>query len=244
MQKNLDLNNTLIDFNQVSKEIADQCILHEISLSFKKGEFVCLLGESGSGKTTLLNIVNGLIKEDSGTVSVMGKIGMAFQNGALLPWLSVYENIELPLLSLGIEKEEQKKKVDEAISLVGLAEFKDTLPRFLSGGQRQRVGIARALAYGADILLLDEPFSALDIKTSSELENDLLSLWKETELTIIMVSHNINEAVSLASRVVIIENGIVKENREQKAPYPRDMSSSENVMLSKDIKDIFMKMKH
>lgn len=200
-------------------------ILKDVTLSIAPDTFTILVGASGSGKTTLLRLIAGLLKARMGTVSVEGKVAVVFQNGALLPWRTARENIALPLLALGEKQNEIEKNTRIALSRVGLLELANKYPRELSGGERQRVGIARALAVKPDILLLDEPFSALDINTAEKLRADLLNIWKELKLTVLMISHSVEEAAELAQVVYALKNGELKEAIHVNLPYPRDIAS-------------------
>ncbi len=211
----------LIKFTNVSKSFeGDKDIaLKDVSLEVAEGEFVCVIGPSGGGKSTILKIIAGLEDADSGTVVKPENIAMVFQAGALLPWLTVAENI-----AIGIADEERRKKneaCDRYITMMGLRGLEQKYPRDLSGGQRQRVGIARALAVNPTVLLLDEPFSALDPKTTEELHQDLIRIWQETRKTIVMVSHSIEEAVALADRVLLIKNYTVEHTFTIALPRPR-----------------------
>jgi len=199
--------------------------LKDVSLSIAPDTFTVLVGASGSGKTTLLRLVAGLLQAHMGTVHVKGKVAVVFQNGALLPWRTARENVALPLEALDEHEKEIEKNTRIALSQVGLLELADKYPRELSGGERQRVGIARALAVKPDILLLDEPFSALDINTAERLRTDLLNIWKELKLTVLMISHSVEEAAELAQTVYAIKDGKLKEAIHVNLPYPRDIAS-------------------
>jgi NitT/TauT family transport system ATP-binding protein len=195
--------------------------LKGVDLHVESGEFVSIIGPSGCGKSTLLRIIAGLEDGDKGTVDVPGTVSMVFQGGALLPWLTVEENAAFGLTSKGKNKKHSLIEVASYLELVGLKDFAQKYPHELSGGQRQRVGIARALAVKPDVLLLDEPFSALDPKTTHELHVDLLKIWRERKLTVLMVSHLIEEAVSLSDRVILMKNGDIEEIFHIHLPYPR-----------------------
>lgn len=224
MLKNSDLNKAtitpiaqapLVSFQSVSKTYPlasdGEVALRDISLSVSSGEFVCIIGPSGCGKSTLLKIVAGLEEASSGTIQRPPSTAMVFQNAALFPWLSVIENAAIGLRAHGVPNFRARKIAHAFLASLGLAELAEKLPRELSGGQRQRVGIARALAVKPSLLLLDEPFSALDPKTTHQLHEDLLKMWRETGVTIIMISHLIEEAVSLGQRILLMENGSVTE---------------------------------
>lgn len=236
---------TLIHIENVSKSFisADKqelLVLDSINFKLKEGEIVSLLGKSGSGKSTLLRLMAGLIKPTNGSLfyreqpisgPVRG-IAMVFQSFALLPWLSVLENVELGLEAMGIESKERRKRALKAIDTIGLDGFESAYPKELSGGMRQRVGFARALVVEPDILLMDEPFSALDILTTDNLRNDLLELWnsKRTKIKgIICVTHDIEEAILMANRVVIFASdpGTIQSEIKVDLPYPRDTESKE-----------------
>lgn len=202
------------------------------------------MGKSGSGKSTLLRIIAGLIAPSSGTVTYRGKpvtrpvegIAMVFQSFALMPWLTVLENVELGLEAQGISREERRHRAIEAIDIIGLDGFESAFPKELSGGMRQRVGFARALVINPDVLLMDEPFSALDVLTAENLKSDLLELWKEKKTNtngILLVTHNIEEAATLADRIVIFGNdpGYIRAELPVTLPQPRDPESPEYLAL-------------
>jgi NitT/TauT family transport system ATP-binding protein len=194
-----------------------QKVLDNISLEFKPGEIVAILGKSGSGKSTLLRIIAGFVKSTKGKVLFNAKsksndccdISMIFQTFALFPWLNVLENVELGLESLGFSKHECDRQALEAIDMIGLDGFESAYPKELSGGMKQRVGFARALVLRPKILLMDEPFSALDTLTSNTLKNDFLDLWvggKTSMQSIILVTHSIEEAVTMADKVLVLSS--------------------------------------
>lgn len=242
MQNNSNLNN-IIEFRDVGRYFpkAKFQALSHISFSVKSGEFLCLIGPSGSGKTTILRLISGLDATKEGIVKRPSNVGMVFQNGALLPWLSVFDNVALALVQDTLSKKDIENRVVQYLQMTGLTELYAKYPRELSGGQRQRVGIARALASEPDVLLLDEPFSALDIKTTEELHRDLLKIWKETGKTIVMISHSIEEAVTLADRVALIEHGNLIEIFTIDMPRPRH---ERNELFTKEvmkIRTVFMK---
>ncbi len=215
--------NNLIVFKDVAKiyEPTKEVALRDVSFSVPAGKFTCIIGPSGGGKSTVLKLIAGLEQPSSGTIVSPSHSAMVFQAGALLPWLSVYENIALGL-SVRHESEVRiRTTVEKYIALVGLSGMEKKCPRELSGGQRQRVGIARALAVDPEVLLLDEPFSALDPKTTEELHQDLLKIWSATGKTIVMVSHLIEEAVALADEVILIKDFTVARTFPISLPRPR-----------------------
>jgi NitT/TauT family transport system ATP-binding protein len=209
-------------------------VLDNVNFELYEGEIVALLGKSGSGKSTLLRIIAGLSEPSSGTVTyrdqpVQGPVfgmAMVFQNFALLPWLTVLENVELGLEALGVPRDERRTRALKAIDIIGLDGFESAFPKELSGGMRQRVGFARALVVNPDILLMDEPFSALDVLTAENLKSDLLDLW-ETKQTgtrgILFVTHNIEEAVLLANRIIVFDSdpGSIRAELKVDLLYPR-----------------------
>ena len=210
-------------------------VLEDISLDISSGEFVAIVGPSGSGKSTLLRIIAGLIPASSGTVSYNGHpqtgvnldCSMVFQSFALLPWLTVLENVELGLDARGLPRDVCRKKANFYIDKVGLDGYEEAYPRELSGGMKQRVGFARALAVEPKILLMDEPFSALDALTTINLREELIDLFRDPEILIsiaILVTHTIEEAVELSDRVIVLSShpGQVITDRKIDLPRPRD----------------------
>jgi ABC-type nitrate/sulfonate/bicarbonate transport system ATPase subunit len=196
-------------------------LLSEVSFQIDKGEVVSICGANGCGKSTLLNILAGFIKPDLGTVSFPlsnGKIysSFVFQDLGLMEWKTAYENVELALLSSISSSEERKSIVEEYLNLLGVFEHKDKLPKELSGGLKQRVAIARALAPSPKLLLLDEPFSALDWKTKKDLQKELLRIIKKKKIGVVLVTHDLNEAAFFSDRVFMISNKkLVKFNLDQ-----------------------------
>lgn len=203
--------------------------LESVSFDVPQSEFLCLIGPSGCGKSTLLRIIAGLERATKGSIIRPDnlKLAMIFQNFALFPWLSVKQNVAFGLEMQKISKLEVDKKVKAEIELMGLSSFADKHPKELSGGMRQRVGIARALAIDPDILLMDEPFSALDAFTAEKLRLELLEIWHQRRMTIIMVTHLVDEAIELADRIVVFSPrpGKVKKVSEINLPRPRDLRS-------------------
>lgn len=217
-----------------NKEGNDHLVLNNINFTLKDGEFLAILGKSGSGKSTLLRIILGLMPASDGQINLKynNDIAMVFQQFALLPWLTVLENVELGLEALGCPEKERRAKALQAIDMVGLDGFESAYPKELSGGMRQRVSFARALVIEPKILLMDEPFSALDILTAENLRNDLLELWSSGKIktkSIICVTHDIEEALLLADKVLIFasEPGRIHAELNIDLPYPRDTQSSE-----------------
>ncbi len=195
-------------------------VLQGVNLSIKSGEFVSIIGHSGCGKTTLLNLVAGFIRPSRGKVTLENQLITApgpdrmvvFQHYSLLPWLTAYENVYLGVKSVYRPKNEAEKRrvkqiVDEHLELVGLADTAHKKPKQLSGGMKQRVSIARALAMRPQVLLLDEPFGALDPITREELQDQLLDIWQQSRVTVMMITHDIDEAIYLSDRIVMMTNG-------------------------------------
>lgn len=203
-------------------------VLQDINLTVNEEEFVALVGPSGCGKSTLLNITAGLLAPTSGSASFthlpqghVPRTGIVFQETGLFPWRSVYDNIAFGLEAMGVPKQEQKDRISHYINLVGLTGFEKALPHHLSGGMRQRVGIARALVINPDLLLMDEPFSALDAQTRTIMQEELVTLWDKTRLSTLYVTHNIQEAVMLADRVVLLSRRPGKISRILNIGIPR-----------------------
>lgn len=207
--------------------------LTNVNLQIKRGEFISLLGPSGCGKTTLLRIIAGLHDNTEGTVAVAGmspiqaresgEIGMVFQSAVLYDWRTVIKNVMLPMEIKGTPKNEQKARAEEMLELVGLSKFQKSYPCELSGGMQQRVSIARALTTSPNILLMDEPFSALDEFTREKLHDDLLEICHKRQMTIVFVTHNISESVYLSDRVVVMSPhpGRVSAVIPIELPHPR-----------------------
>ena len=211
--------------------------LSDISLDIEPKEFICLLGPSGCGKTTLLRIIGGLDQATSGCIAINShkvsgpdnKMAMIFQEYSLFPWRTIRDNIAFGLEIRDVPKAERAEAVDTYLSLVGLTEFADSYPYELSGGMRQRVAVARALAINPGILLMDEPFGALDAQTRNRMQRELLDIWEKTKKTIIFVTHSVDEAVFLADRVVVLtpRPGRIREIIPIDLPRPRDRTSAD-----------------
>jgi len=178
--------------------------LDSISLEIEKGDFTCIVGASGCGKTTLLNLIAGLDEPTSGEIEVTGRTALMFQESALFPWLTAAGNVELALRLRGVGRRPRQARARELLELVHLGGFADKRPHELSGGMRQRVALARALAQDADVLLMDEPFGALDAITRDVLHDELERVWRQTGLTVVFVTHNVREAARLGDRIVLL----------------------------------------
>ncbi|WP_282923723.1 ABC transporter ATP-binding protein [Mediterraneibacter massiliensis] len=210
---------------------ADTVALENINLNIRQSEFISIIGPSGCGKSTLLKMIGNLEKPSKGEIQyrdgVNQQMGFVFQDATLLPWKNVQKNAEFPLEIQKKKTPENLKRLDELLELAGLTEFKTALPRELSGGMRQRVSIVRALSYDAPLLLMDEPFGALDALTRDNLNEQLLHIWENTKKTIIFVTHSIEEAVFLSDRVVVMSPrpGRIKEIVDIDLPRPRGEST-------------------
>jgi NitT/TauT family transport system ATP-binding protein len=210
-------------------------VLEHISFSARRGEMICILGRSGCGKSTLLKILAGFWPPSSGSVRLNGQPVdrpgpdrcMVFQEDALFPWLTVRENIAFGLKGRRMAPRDQQREVDRFLSLVGLADFESYLPQEISGGMKQRVSLARVLVLQPQVLLMDEPFAALDAQTREEMQNLLLDLWERLSHTVVFVTHDVNEAVLLADRIILLEKdpGRIREDITIDLPRPRKKES-------------------
>jgi NitT/TauT family transport system ATP-binding protein len=220
-------------------EAAGRLVLDHVDFALREGEIVAILGKSGSGKSTFLRVLAGLTAPTEGQVAYRGHtingpaqgVAMVFQTFALFPWLTVLGNVELGLEAQGVARAERRQRALQAIDLIGLDGFESAYPKELSGGMRQRVGFARALVVNPDVLLLDEPFSALDVLTAETLRGDLMDLWMQHRVPtkgIILVSHNIEEAVEIADRIIIFgsDPGHIRAEIPVTLPHPRDWASA------------------
>jgi len=227
-----------IVFTNVNKsyETPPVYVVHDFSLSINRGEFFCLVGQSGCGKSTVLKMIAGIENPTSGTLVRPNHVGMVFQSYALLPWLTVEDNISFAARMQRFEENRVQEVTERYLRMVHLEAFAKKHPRELSGGQRQRVGIARALAVESDVLLLDEPFSALDPVNCDELHADLLEIWGITKKTIVMISHHFEEAVVLADRVGIMKDGKLGEIIPITLPRPRKEEQASFMLEVKKIR--------
>ncbi len=231
----------IIEIRNVSKtfQLQGQEVqaLKGANLAIRKGEFITLIGASGCGKSTLLRIMAGFEQPTSGEALMWGKPitepdpqrGMVFQDYALFPWLSVRDNIAFGPTSRGVPRVQAREIVERFIDMVGLSRFADAYPHQLSGGMRQRVAIARVLANDAEVVLMDEPFGALDAMTRERLQEELLDIWRSTKLTVVFVTHAIEEAIFLADRVVVMTPGPgrIESDNPMTLRRPRDIASPE-----------------
>jgi len=224
--------------------------LKDITLDIYQGEFICILGPSGCGKSTLLNAIAGFALPSFGRMIANNREvsspgpdrAMVFQEYALFPWMTVAENVAFGLVIKRITKDAIRSKVDSLLEKLQLADFRDRFPKELSGGMRQRVAIARALALDSPMLLMDEPFGALDALTRNSLQDEVLRIWMEFKKTIIFVTHSIQESIYLANRVVVMtyRPGMVKKIVEVNIPHPRDISSPWFISLQQELTQMVM----
>jgi len=222
--------------------------IEHLNLSVSDKEFVCVLGPSGCGKTTLLRIIAGLDTATGGEILLDGeritgpnpKVGIVFQEYSLFPWRSVIDNIAFGLEMQGLARDERYRVAEQYLVLVGLTHFRDSYPSELSGGMRQRVAVARALALDPVVLLMDEPFGALDAQTRNMLQHELLGIWEKTKKTIVFITHSVDEAVFLADRIVVLtpRPGRVCEVFSIDQPRPRDRTSVEFAKVRRLVLDL------
>ncbi|MCL9780146.1 ABC transporter ATP-binding protein [Vibrio sp. S4M6] len=233
----MDLQEITHTFEQGKEQ---KTVLSNINLDLHENEVIAILGRSGTGKSTLLRIIAGLIQPSLGSVHYCGlpmqgpvaDVSMVFQSFALLPWLSVRDNVAFGLEAQGMPPALRYKKAEEAIKMIGLEGEEESFPSALSGGMKQRVGIARALVVEPEILLMDEPFSSLDVFTASRLKDDIITLWDSNQLktkSMIFVTHNVEEAISMADRVIVMDSnpGRIKSDIRIECTRPRNIESQE-----------------
>ncbi|WP_345816991.1 ABC transporter ATP-binding protein (plasmid) [Paraburkholderia sp. PREW-6R] len=233
----------LITIDNVSRRFKDtrrkQAVtaLDNVSLKVERNEFLCLLGPSGCGKSTLLNMIAGFDRPSSGTVSVGGSVvtepgadrGVVFQQANLMPWLPVWENVAFHLKMRNVAKADRRERAQRYIEMVGLKGFENHFPSELSGGMNQRVGIARALLMNPEVILMDEPFGALDEQTRMDMHTELIRIWRESRSTIVFVTHGIDESLALGTHVAVMSArpGRIRELLPVELDRPRDSTSAE-----------------
>ncbi len=230
----------VIDFKNVTRayKAAKVTAIADVSFEVNESEFFCFVGPSGCGKSTILRLIGGIEPITSGTMEKPNEVSMVFQSGALLPWMSVEENISFVNKAKGLSHLKINEQTTKYLKMVDLEAFRFRYPRELSGGQKQRVGIARALAVEPKVLLLDEPFSALDPVTTDELHECLLKVWQETKKTIVMVSHSIEEAIFLSDKIAVMKQGGIKEILDVNLKRPRNSESKDFLQLLDKIKSL------
>lgn len=225
-------------------------VLKDINMTIKQGEYICAVGASGSGKSTLLRQIAGLDKPTSGEVRVDNKLitgpgpdrGMVFQHYTLYPWMSVQANTEFGLKLLGVPKKQRREQASYYLNVVGLTEFAKALPKQLSGGMKQRVAIARSLASEPKVLLMDEPFGALDVHTKESMHEFMLDLWQRTNITIFMITHDVEEAVFLANRIYALGARPGTVRKEMIINLPNRSSSIKRNSIFHDYRDELMEL--
>ena len=247
MQPHIQISRVSKIFSSSDREIV---ALDDINLDIRPGEFICLLGPSGCGKSTLLNAIAGFSPPTSGSILVDGRTvqkpgpdrGMVFQEYALFPWMTVEQNIAFGLEIKKLPKVQIAEKVSALLAMLNLQDFRDRYPKDLSGGMRQRVAIARVLALDSPIMLMDEPFGALDSLTRRSLQDELLRIWMEFRKTIVFVTHSIDESIYLADRIVVMtyRPGKIKKYVSVTMPRPRDPSSAVFNELKKELSLLVM----
>jgi NitT/TauT family transport system ATP-binding protein len=213
-------------------------VVHDFSLAVASGEFFCLVGPSGCGKSTVLKMIAGIESPTSGKLVRPDHVGMVFQSYALLPWLTVEDNVSFAARMQRFDEAKVEELTARYLEMVHLQAFAKKYPRELSGGQRQRVGIARALVVEANVLLLDEPFSALDPIITDELHANLLDIWQATHKTVVMVSHHFEEAVTLADRIGVMKDGTLREIVPIALPRPRSEDQLPFVLAVKQVREL------
>lgn len=230
----------IVSFDNVSFHYAPHTpqILRDVSFALPKGSFTAIVGPSGGGKSTILRLVAGLSAPTKGKVTNRAKTRMVFQNAALLPWRTVLDNVRLGFTGLGLSKAEEKRRALAELSELGMHDFAKEYPRDLSGGQRQRVGIARALVSEPELLILDEPFSALDIETTRKLAEELLQIYERRHITMLMVSHSVEDAVMLADEVLVCADNHVKRRIAVDLPRPRNLRDPHVEKLVQEVRSL------
>lgn len=241
------INNSVLKLDHISKSFYGRNkvfeAVNDVSLEVKENEFLVLLGPGQCGKSVLLNIISGLDTPTLGELKFADEnskdVGFVFQKTAILPWKTVMENVELPLELAGVDKATRREKAQYLIELVGLKGFENSLPKQLSGGMKQRVGIARAYCSNPKILLMDEPFGALDAQTRYQMEEEVLRIWEQEKRTVIFVTNNIEEAVYLGDRIVLLSKcpATIKQIYDINLPRPRDYVDPEFLAIRESIEE-------
>lgn len=230
----------------VEKGYGGRKVLQKVSFTVQPNEFICILGHSGCGKSTLLNLIAGFLQPDSGSITVNGENvkgpskgrSVVFQEHALFPWYNIVDNVAFGPVVQGRGKAAARETAMKYLRLVGLEDVAESMPDQLSGGMKQRVGIARALASGPDILLMDEPFGALDVLTREMMQKELLRIWLELKPSVLFITHSISEAVYLADRILVMKNGEVAEMFEVSMSRPRSNTLPEFAGLVQRIQSV------
>lgn len=234
-----------VKVQNLTKRFGDLLVLNDVSFDIKRGEFVCIVGPTGCGKTTFLNLLVKLIEPTEGSILIDGEpadpkkhnLSFVFQEPSAFPWLTVEQNMRFNLEIKHYDKSEIKKRTDRMMKVLGLESSKDVFPRQLSASAQQRVVIGRSFAVYPDLMLMDEPYGQMDIKMRYYLEDEILKLWRETNSTVIFITHNVEEAVYLAQRILIMSSKptTIKEEVTIDLPYPRNVSDPEFVRYREHI---------
>ena len=237
-----------VKVTNLTKSFGDLLVLNDVSFNVYDGEFLCIVGPTGCGKTTFLNSMTKLYNIDSGSITVDGdeidpikhNLAYIFQEYSTMEWLNIEKNIAFGLKTKRVPKDEMKKRVDAAMELVGLTKFREYYPRQLSASMLQRVVIARAFAVEPDLLLMDEPYGQLDLALKYKLEDELLKIWSKTGVTVIFITHNIEEAVYLSDRILVLSNkpSVIKEELINDLPRPRKVSDPKFVELRNKVTEL------
>ncbi|MFR8170895.1 MAG: ABC transporter ATP-binding protein [Marvinbryantia sp.] len=234
-----------VEVKNLTKSFGDLLVLDNVSFDVKEGEFLCIVGPTGCGKTTFLNSLTGIYEIDEGEIHIDGEsvdlkkhsIAYIMQEYSTMSWLNVRQNVQFGLEIRKYSKAEVKQKTDEALQLVGLEKFADYYPNQLSASMLQRVAIARAFAVQPDLLLMDEPYGQLDLELRFKLEDELLNLWRKLKTTVIFITHNIEEAVYLSERILVLTNKptTIKKSIQNGLPYPRRVTEDSFVELRNEV---------
>ena len=237
-----------VSVKNLTKRFGDLLVLDDISFEVKEGEFLCIVGPTGCGKTTFLNSLTRLYKADAGTITMNGEeinpkkhdIAYIFQEYSTLSWLTVEENIQYGLKIKKYSPDVIKERVENVMGIVGLTKYRNFYPRQLSASMLQRVVIARAFAVEPELLLMDEPYGQLDLQLKYHLEDELINLWKKTKTTVIFITHNIEEAVYLSNRILVLTNKPtkIKQSIENNLPRPRNIADPEFVEIRNKVTDL------
>lgn len=236
-----------IQVEHLTKKFGDLLVLDDISFDIRQGDFVCVVGPTGCGKTTFLNLLSCLIEPTSGQIKIDGvpadpkihDIAFVFQEPSSVPWLNVRDNIEFGMKLKGWDKQKRQERTNTILDLMGLSEFAESYPSQLSVSTEQRMVIGRAFAMNPDLLLMDEPYGQMDIKMRFYLEDEVIRLWKELGTTVLFITHNIEEAIYLAQKVLILTNkpAKIKEELMVDLPHPRNVADAEFIRLRKYVTD-------
>jgi len=241
-------NNVKVKVRNLTKKFGDLLVLDDVSFDVMEGEFLCIVGPTGCGKTTFLNSLTKLYDITSGSILVDGEpmdlkkhnVAYIFQENSIMPWLSVEDNVAFGLKTKKVPKKEREKRVTEMLDIVGLTEYRKYYPNKISASMMQRVTIAQAFATKPELLLMDEPYGQLDLKLRYKLEDELVNLWKLTNTTIIFITHNVEEAVYLAQRILVLTNkpSKIKKIIDVDLPHPRDISDPKFVALRNEVTEL------